>query len=258
MSTVTCYRLNDHLYQINETAGMTLNVDAYVVTGSKKAVVIDSLQETEKLYDLVTSVTDLPLILLLTHGHPDHAGKSVRTFVEHHVPVYMSHMDFNDLRLSHNEDLEDTIIDLHDGDSFDLGNIQLETIACAGHSKGSMVFLNRRDHELYSGDAIGSGCFWMQLPESLPLHEYLKNVEKLFFKVKNLDDLKIYPGHRYQSQEQLNLRYLNDNICLTQRLIVHQKKEFKDGRMHFLKQNIHYAIASYGMVKEYWYNPEKL
>lgn len=258
MSTLTCYRLNDHLYQINEKAGMTLNVDAYLVIGTQKAAVIDALQETEALYDLIRLLTDRQLLVLLTHGHPDHAGKSVRSFVEHHVPVYMNHLDSDDLRLSHNEDLRDDIRDLHDGDCFDLGGIDLETIACPGHSRGSMVFLNRKDQELYSGDAIGSGSFWMQLPESLPLHEYLGYAENLFFQVKNQENLRIYPGHRYQSDQQLNLTYLNDNICLTQRLIAGHLQGEKEGNMHFLKQNIHYAIASYGMVKEYWYDPEKL
>lgn len=257
MSRVTCYRISDHLYRINETAGMTLDVDAYLVTGSERAVVIDALQESENLYDLVTSLTDLPLTLLVTHGHPDHAGRSVRTFVKQHVPVYMSHLDLDDLKLSHNEDLADFICDLHDGDCFDLGNRKLETISCGGHSAGSMVFLNRKEEELYSGDAIGSGIFWMQLPESLPLHEYLKNAERLFFRVKDLGNLKIYPGHSSQSDQQLGLSYLNDNICLTQRLIARQIHEQKDGQMHFLRQKIHYAIATYGSVKEYWFDPEK-
>lgn len=258
MSTLTCYRLNEHLYQINEKAGMTLNVDSYLVIGEKRAAVIDALQETEALYDLVRMLTKKPLFLLLTHGHPDHAGKSVRSFVEHQVPVFMNHPDLDDLKLSHNEDLCEDIQDLHDGDCFDLGGMNLETIACPGHSKGSMVFLNRKYQELYSGDAIGSGSFWIQLPESLPLHEYLNHAEHLFFQVKNMKELRIYPGHRYQSVEQLNLQYLNDNICLTQRLIAGRIKGEKEGTMHFLKQNIHYAIASYGMVKEYWYDPAKL
>ena len=42
---------------------------------------------------------------------------------------------------------------LKDGDIFDLGGVQLETISVPGHTRGTVVFLDRVRGVVYSGDA---------------------------------------------------------------------------------------------------------
>ena len=46
----------------------------YVVCGKDKAAVIDTVNGRENLYDIVREITDLPLIVVDTHGHGDHTG----------------------------------------------------------------------------------------------------------------------------------------------------------------------------------------
>ena len=62
------------LIQIDENswrieAGM---VRAYLFAGTKKAMLIDSTATNAPLYDLVKTVTDLPVMLVNTHADPDH------------------------------------------------------------------------------------------------------------------------------------------------------------------------------------------
>lgn len=81
MTDVKVHSVEKNVYQINESDGASLNVDSYLILGNSRAVLIDTLQETETLYQTVRELTDLPLMVLLTHGHPDHAGRSFSDFV---------------------------------------------------------------------------------------------------------------------------------------------------------------------------------
>ena len=177
------HKLSDTLYQFNESADFAGNgqlrpyVDAYLLIGTKHAALIDCLQNVTGLYDEIRKLTSLPIDVLITHGHGDHAGASTKEFAEAGCPIYMVSEDF--AILSGRLDVkQEWFTDLKDGDSFDLGGYRLETIACGGHSPGSVVFLEREHQMLFSGDTIGSGHFWMQLPNCIPLSQFCTNLRR--------------------------------------------------------------------------------
>ena len=68
------------LYQIEKIADDTWYINeggldaVYVVAGSQRAVLVDTGSGTGDLTALVRSLTDKPFDVILTHGHPDHAG----------------------------------------------------------------------------------------------------------------------------------------------------------------------------------------
>lgn len=257
MGKLTQTKVNDHIIKINETDDHGLNVDSYLVIGNQKAVVIDALQDNPDLYDEIIQLTSLPISVLLTHGHPDHAGKSCKKFIENHVPIYMNQDDQFVLDMFEEDDWKNHILPLDDGDVFDLGGIILKTIQCAGHTPGSVVFLDMNHEELYSGDAIGSGGFWMQLDHCLSLHEYLSNVEHLYEIIKEYKNLKIYLGHSGQSQTMPSLKYVEDNIEATKKIIDGSlSSELKT--MHVGNQDIEYCSVSYGEIWDYCYNPKNI
>ena len=60
------------------------------------------------------------------------------------------------------------IKDLKNHQQIELGNFEIEVLALPGHTPGSMIFLDRQNKCIYTGDAIGSGCgVWLQLFHSL-------------------------------------------------------------------------------------------
>ncbi|MBR3312142.1 MAG: MBL fold metallo-hydrolase [Solobacterium sp.] len=239
-------KVRDGVWQLNEEN----YVDSWLVTGRKEAVLIDSLQYNTDLYDRIRSITDLPLKVLLTHGHGDHAGRSLEVFAQHDVPVYMDPADgFLTGGLSFHP--------LHEGDLFDLGGVVLETISCRGHTPGSAVFLDREREYLFSGDSVGSGGFWLQLPHSLPLASFREELIKLMKITENMKDLRIYPGHRYQSPVQLDRQYLNDELDLINDLISGKETSETDV-MTAVGQEIVFARAHRGLLLDFLYDPEKL
>ena len=255
---VHVYQINEHITKINETNDNGLNVDAYLVKGKQSAVVIDTLQDTTQLYDIIRNLTNLPLSVLCTHGHPDHVGKATEKFVEMQVPVYMHPLDKDLLASFRDADWINQIhYSLQNEMVFDLGDYLLETICCAGHTPGSVMFLNEKNGEFFTGDAIGSGGFWMQLKHCLPLHTYLKNVESVYEKVHEIPNLKLYFGHSAQSKGIPNIQYVEENILATKKIL---NKELVGERIDLQIENEVYHVrqACYKQVYAYCYDPNNL
>ncbi len=253
-------KMNDSIWRIHEE-NRTTNPDAYLVVGNDRAVVIDALESEAGLYNTVKQLTDKPLFLLLTHGHPDHAGVGVDTFVINHCPVYMNYKDMPLLPLYCSKTQKDTdvIMELNAGDSFDLGGIVLEAFAIPGHTPGSIAFIEQKHKILFSGDSLGSGGIWMWLPECLPLSDYLHTLEETKKLFAAIPELILYPGHIGQSDEALGMDYLNDLYQLT-KTILEQDGNVDGTWEHFTLPTGKYKFinTAYGRVTSYCFSPDKL
>ena len=174
----------------------------YVVEGEEKAAVIDTgITPGGKILPLIRTLTDKPLLLVITHAHIDHM---------HHMDefdeIYLCHDELNmpaamleNMKAGKNLDLENTI-GVHTGSVIDLGGDSLEICQVPGHTPGSIVVLEKKHNKLFTGDAIGSGYgVWMQVPGAVPLETYR---DSLIFMMKWLVDrggrMEFWGGHSYQ------------------------------------------------------------
>ncbi|MBQ8597920.1 MAG: MBL fold metallo-hydrolase [Lachnospiraceae bacterium] len=217
-------KLQENIYRIQEDSEY-MNVDAYLVCGCEKAVMIDGLGIAEGLLACAKGLTDLPLSMVITHGHPDHAGRGMVEFLEAGLDVFMSYKDMEVVKSFLPElDLSE-VKDICDGEVFELGGKTLKSIAMSGHTQGSLMVYLEEDKLLFSGDAIGSGGFWMQLPESSPLSIFREELKKLKQLFEACPDIKIYPGHSWQitpyidNEDYLDKHYVNELITLTDGLV---------------------------------------
>jgi glyoxylase-like metal-dependent hydrolase (beta-lactamase superfamily II) len=217
MNVIEVNKINDKLYILNENINPKSYYTMALVIGSEKAAIIDTgYGTTGDLDKIIRNITDRPVICLLTHCDPDHAG-SAALFDE----IYMSSLDeelMNGSLNLHarmmvvknscdgNEELikyaKDHIVknrsfqykNIEDGDIFDLGDCKLEVVSLPGHSKGSMCFLNRKENYAITGDSIAninSPVLFFQ--KCLPLSVYKENLEGFIEKVGK--DVVIYTGH---------------------------------------------------------------
>jgi glyoxylase-like metal-dependent hydrolase (beta-lactamase superfamily II) len=261
--TLLIKKISDTLWNINETMDLKPNVDAYLITGTKRAVLIDTLRNDRSLFAEVKKLTSLPLDVLLTHGHWDHAGVSIKDFYEAGDAVYLSEKDlyiFTDKNFSTlTPGLKaDYFKPLTGGMTFDLGDYCLETIMLPGHTPGSAVFLEKDQQHLYSGDSFGAGIFWMQLPGTLPLKEFRKNLGILWDRVKDMDNLKIHPGHRSQSPVQLGLDFLSDTILTTDKIISGEWVGKDCETVLSNGQRLRCKTIAYNLIRDYCYNPDNI
>ncbi len=148
---------------------------AFLLEGSEKALLIDGLSGVGSLKAFVRELTELPVTLVNTHGHVDHIGADFEYKEVYLAPddiwLMYSHSDM-EMRLGFAKSgamfaplptepkLSDVTVPgpvktlpIKDGDIFDLGGVKLEVIAVPGHTRGTVVFLDRDRRVVYSGDA---------------------------------------------------------------------------------------------------------
>ena len=61
-------KLNGHVYLMDDAKEST----GYLVVGSQNALVIDTMNGYENVYEVVRTITSLPVVVVNTHGHCDH------------------------------------------------------------------------------------------------------------------------------------------------------------------------------------------
>lgn len=189
-AVVDVVQLNDHIWLLNENDEAT----GYLVVGERQAALIDTMNGYQNLKKIVREITPLPVIVLNTHGHSDHISGD-KYFDE----AYLSKKDWNIARrYCGNITDQVKLKDINEGDHFDLGGVTLIAYGLAGHTAGSMCFLDCEDRILFTGDAINRHC-WMQLAESLTIAEFIDNMEAL--EVIREDYDFICHGHAHHMEE---------------------------------------------------------
>lgn len=170
----TVERINDALTRIT-----AFNTECmYLVEGTERAALLDSGSGFCSLRAVVERLTKKPVLVLLTHGHTDHA-MGAGEFSD----VYMNPLDRDVFRVHGARafrwksmamspaypDLTeadyiptanaDTFHPLQAGDVFDLGGQQIEMFACPGHTKGSVCMRLKEQRLLLLGDACNGLTF---------------------------------------------------------------------------------------------------
>lgn len=184
----------------------------YLIEGGERALLIDGLSGVGSLKAFVRELTDLPVELVLTHGHVDHAGAAfeygvcrvhpadIEMLYEHGDPA--RRYDFATRGRPAGAFMpvpEDVVprcavrtLPVGDGDVFDLGGVQIEAIAVPGHTGGTLVFLDRAHRAVYSGDACNPNTL-LALPGSTTIETYRQSLLH-FAAISDAFDV-LYGGH---------------------------------------------------------------
>ena len=173
---ITQLRSNVHL--IDDAGEST----CYLIAGSEKALLVDSVNGYEDLKAITKTLTDLPVIVVNTHGHGDHILGNVY-FDEAwlHPADFALHDEFFGYA---KEEMDKhglkpcSLKALEVGQIFDLGGVQLEVVDLKGHTAGSIGLLDKAARIIYTGDGLNTHL-WMQLDHSLPISTMLEIFRKL-------------------------------------------------------------------------------
>jgi len=194
MGYFTVQQINDHIYQFKDALGSLIDL----VIGKEKALVVDTGYGIGDLRSEISKYTNLPLIVIDSHGHMDHSCGSYQ-FDE----VYIDKDDYELFKLHNSEkqrrnNIERAIkasvlpdsfdIDAYiynkkenikfiDFTSFDIGGINVEVIKTPGHTKGSISLYLKEDKMMISSDEA-CAFVWLFLKESTGLKTHIKSLEK--------------------------------------------------------------------------------
>ncbi|MDY3005686.1 MBL fold metallo-hydrolase [Anaerococcus porci] len=169
----------------NEYCIRDYNLDNYyLIVGDKKSALIDTGSGIGDPRLEIREITDKDILVLLTHGHLDHAGNAyyfddiymnerddelldehfgnpdmIKWFIETRGPVRFPKGDIEELKSYVNENMPDKFKykNVSEGDKFELGTTVLTTIEIPGHTKGSVGYLSSSTKYLYAGDALNQG-----------------------------------------------------------------------------------------------------
>jgi len=149
---------------------------------SKMAAVIDPSWDLEKVLDALKA-NDLKLLYIInTHTHFDHVlgNEQLATITGARI-------------IMHKNSTLDKDLSVNDGDTIQLGNINIKVIFTPGHSKDGMCLL--AENKLFAGDTLFIGnCGRVDLPSGSATELY----DSIFGKLMKLDDrIEVYPGHDY-------------------------------------------------------------
>ena len=176
----------------------------YLVLKNKKAIIIDPAESTLIIQYIKDNQFDLSAILL-THHHLDHTAGVKKILENFSVPVYSP-----DQKITHTTNV------VKNGDLIDLDFIEMEVIETPGHTLDHIVFYNKANHILFSGDTLfrlGCGRIFEGTNENM--FQSLKKINSLDTKTM------VYCGHEYTYN---NLDFLISIFSKHKDLISEQKK----------------------------------
>ena len=187
----TIYRVSSigpGLYRIENSA-----VFMDLIVGSHHALLFDTGYGYGDLRSLIRSITELPLYVVNSHGHVDHACGNAQFGIAYIHPADMALCREHNGPQMRQAELETSVVppdfDLEahlllgpgeltpvgEGDTFDLGGVTLEVVHLPGHTAGSIGLWCPERRLLYVGDAMN--CFvWLFLPEAQSLRTYIRSL----------------------------------------------------------------------------------
>ncbi|WDI78489.1 MBL fold metallo-hydrolase [Candidatus Purcelliella pentastirinorum] len=184
-----------------------------------EAALLDPGGDLEKIKNLISKYGVNLTKIFLTHGHIDHVGTAKLVSSYYYVPIFGP--DIRDKFLFDMLPLQSKMFDfnfcssflpnywLKDGDIINLGDISFNILHCPGHTPGHVVFFNKINKYLFSGDVLFKNSIGRS---DFPGSNYCN----LIFSIKNKlfllgDDIVFIPGHGNSStlgEEKLNNPYL--------------------------------------------------
>ena len=154
--------------------------------GTERALLVDTgFGQTGSLKALVESLTDKPLMLVITHADPDHIGNNAEFGTAYLHPAEMARFS-----LSENPNAQAAFI--WEGDVIDIGGRRFEVVLIPGHTPGSIALLDREKRIIITGDSISAGPVFM-FGEGRSIYAYMASLEKLIAMKDAFDE--IYPAH---------------------------------------------------------------
>jgi len=174
-----------------------LGEQMYLVIGEEKAALIDTGLGIGSLRSYVERITDKPVIVINTHGHPDHAGGNIEFDAAYMHPAdarwyeKMVTRDYRagDIRIQAGERagtylsvLQDTAAipqEIADEASIDLGGRSLRVLLTPGHTPGGICLLDEACGALFAGDCLSAGSVWVYDFYSESLQTYVDGLKDL-------------------------------------------------------------------------------
>lgn len=172
---------------------------------SRRTLVVDPAWDVGSLLEVARDDGFEVVGALVTHYHPDHVGGDLwgvrvegvgRLLEELDVPLYVNKHEAEGLKVVTGVS-ESDLRKVDDGDSLELGALEIRFLHTPGHTPGSQCFLI--GDRLVAGDTLFvQGCGRVDLPGGDAEQMYYTLTQKL---AKLPPQTVLFPGHHYGPAE---------------------------------------------------------
>ena len=218
------YKVSEGVFAALEP-GHTEEAISYLILGDDRAVLLDTGMGVADLKAEVERLTDLPIVVVTTHGHYDHVG-------DHHrfSEVWAFDSDGDVARIEQGRSREECThymasglyLELPEGfdpalyeilpspvtrrlqhlDVIDLGGRTLTVHHTPGHTEGSICLLDSRDNLLFTGDTYYPGMMFAHFEDS-DVAVYQKSIHYLVGLLPRVNHLCPSHNEAYVDKEAL-------------------------------------------------------
>lgn len=201
--TYTC--LGNGIYNFSSPP---VGFQQYLVLGKEKALLIDTGIGIGSLKNAIKKITELPIMVINTHGHPDHVGGNAEFDLTLICPADLDvfkqmagkafreqdifRMPNGSRFLSQLQPDPPTPDGVSDEEKIDLGGRMLKIIYTPGHTHGSICIFDEETGTLFSGDNIQAKETALKEWNSSPIETFVNSLHRL----ESLPITKIMGGHK--------------------------------------------------------------
>lgn len=209
---------------------------SYLLIGSEKALLVDTLQGIGDLKAIIDQLTDLPVLVINTHSHFDHVsgnyqfdtiygvdkpfaltnakghGNEVNarwltadTFWQN-IPASFSFETYENKPYQINRFVSD-------GETIDIGERLIEMVFIPGHSTDSIFLIDKKNRMMLTGDSFYPAPIYLFFEES-SFKDYVNSVQLMLDYQADVDFL--LPGH---NETMLPVDYLTKLSAATKTVI---------------------------------------
>ncbi|MCG8017735.1 MAG: MBL fold metallo-hydrolase [Candidatus Thiodiazotropha sp. 'RUGA'] len=190
-------------YKVIPVTPFEQNCTLFWCENTRAAAIIDPGGESQRLTAMLEDLELKPQMILLTHGHLDHAGGAVELAERLGIPIHGPHKE--DAFWLDNMDQQAEMFGfgdgrkctpdqwLEDGDQVSLGDEKLEVIHCPGHTPGHIVFFHRESRVAQVGDVLFKGSIGRTDFPRGDHQALLRSIRERLWPLG--DDVRFIPGH---------------------------------------------------------------
>ena len=177
---------------------------SYMLTNGKEIIIVDPA-ESETILNFISEKKLSLKAILLTHHHSDHTSGVKEILDQKKVPVY-----------SPKAEIKYETIKVEDQETINLDFIKIEVLATPGHTMDHIIFYNKENNILFSGDTLFRlGCGKVFEGTYEQMFNSLKRIRELD------DKTNVYCGHEYTIS---NLNFLLSIFPLNESLLTEKKR----------------------------------
>jgi glyoxylase-like metal-dependent hydrolase (beta-lactamase superfamily II) len=173
---------------------------AYLIMGTKQAVLFDTGMGIGNIHALVTRLTSRPIVVLNSHTHNDHIGGNWQFPYVFAMDTAFTRANTKGERVDAQAEIGPgqicgdlpknfdpktyatkpwhVSIPVHDGFKVNLGGRTLEIIGTPGHTPDAICLLDRENGLLFTGDTYYPAPIWLFRPET-DLDAYVASAKKI-------------------------------------------------------------------------------